>query len=137
MRSRPRSCSRLTRSMRPFGTCLPTCFCLVQQVAWSSKIQLSAWPRLGSGHLRPAPTCFADREIFYGPITEYADERMAVIPDFIANCGMARVFAYLMGDEDVDMSDAAIFADICGDSQGPFPGQGRPSSPNSGHSQGF
>jgi hypothetical protein len=36
---------------------------------------------------------------------------MAVIPDFIANCGMARVFAYLMGDEDVDMSDAAIFED--------------------------
>ena len=54
---------------------------------------------------------FADTEIFYGPIAEYADERMAVIPDFIANCGMARVFAYLMSDEDVDMSDAAIFAD--------------------------
>ena len=54
---------------------------------------------------------FADKEIFYGPIAEFADERMAVIPDFIANCGMARVFAYLMSDEDVDMSDAAIFAD--------------------------
>lgn len=54
---------------------------------------------------------FADQEIFYGPIAEYADQRMAVIPDFIANCGMARVFAYLMGDEDVDMSDAAIFED--------------------------
>ena len=44
-------------------------------------------------------------------IAEFADERMAVIPDFIANCGMARVFAYLMSDEAVDMSDAAIFAD--------------------------
>ena len=54
---------------------------------------------------------FADAEIFYGPIAEYADNHMAVIPDFIANCGMARVFAYLMSDEDVDMSDAAIFAD--------------------------
>ena len=54
---------------------------------------------------------FADQEIFYGPIAEYADQRMAVIPDFVANCGMARVFAYLMGDEDVDMSDAAIFED--------------------------
>ena len=51
------------------------------------------------------------RDSFYGAIAEYADERMAVIPDFIANCGMARVFAYLMGDEDVDMSDAAIFED--------------------------
>ena len=54
---------------------------------------------------------FADAEIFYGPIAEYADAHMTVIPDFIANCGMARVFAYLMSDEDVDMSDAAIFED--------------------------
>ncbi len=54
---------------------------------------------------------FADAEIFYGPIAEYADQHLAVIPDFIANCGMARVFAYLMSDEDVDMSDAAIFED--------------------------
>lgn len=54
---------------------------------------------------------FADSEIFYGPIAEYADDHVAVIPDFIANCGMARVFAYLMGDADVDMSDRAIFDD--------------------------
>ncbi|HET9212847.1 MAG TPA: amino acid dehydrogenase, partial [Thermoanaerobaculia bacterium] len=27
-----------------------------------------------------------------------ADDRFAVIPDFIANCGMARLFAYLMHD---------------------------------------
>ena len=54
---------------------------------------------------------FADSEIFYGPIAEYADQHLAVIPDFIANCGMARVFAYLMSDADVDMSDRAIFDD--------------------------
>jgi glutamate dehydrogenase/leucine dehydrogenase len=36
---------------------------------------------------------------------------MAVIPDFIANCGMARVFAYLMSDSNVNMSDEAIFKD--------------------------
>jgi hypothetical protein len=30
-----------------------------------------------------------------GPISKYADDNIAVIPDFIANCGMARVFAYL------------------------------------------
>ena len=54
---------------------------------------------------------FADEAIFYGPIAEKADRHMAVIPDFIANCGMARVFAYLMGDADVDLSDAAIFQD--------------------------
>ena len=29
----------------------------------------------------------------------------------ISTGGMARVFAYLMSDEDVDMSDAAIFED--------------------------
>lgn len=54
---------------------------------------------------------FADPEIFYGAIAEQADTSVAVIPDFIANCGMARVFGYLMADEGVDMSDTAIFDD--------------------------
>ncbi|WKB53397.1 Glu/Leu/Phe/Val dehydrogenase dimerization domain-containing protein [Eleftheria terrae] len=54
---------------------------------------------------------FADREIFYGPTYEHADSRVAVIPDFIANCGMARAFAYLMQGE-ADISDAAIFEDV-------------------------
>ena len=54
---------------------------------------------------------FADEEIFYGSIAESVDNKIAVIPDFIANCGMARVFAYLMSDEKIDMSDAAIFED--------------------------
>jgi glutamate dehydrogenase/leucine dehydrogenase len=54
---------------------------------------------------------FADTQIFYGPIAEKADEQISVIPDFIANCGMARVFAYLMSNGDVDMTDAGIFDD--------------------------
>jgi glutamate dehydrogenase/leucine dehydrogenase len=54
---------------------------------------------------------FADEEIFYGPICEYADTRLTLIPDFIANCGMARVFAYLM-DSDAVITDEAIFADV-------------------------
>lgn len=54
---------------------------------------------------------FADQEIFYGPISEKADALCAVIPDFIANCGMARVFAYLMGAGDVLLEDEAIFED--------------------------
>ena len=29
---------------------------------------------------------FADLEIFYGPIAEHADQKVSVIPDFIANC---------------------------------------------------
>jgi glutamate dehydrogenase/leucine dehydrogenase len=53
---------------------------------------------------------FADKEIFYGPIMEYADSKISVIPDFIANCGMARVFAYLMGEK-VEISDQSIFND--------------------------
>jgi len=35
---------------------------------------------------------------------------VSVLPDFIANCGMARVFAYLMGDN-IEMTDTAIFSD--------------------------
>ncbi|MBK9759550.1 MAG: amino acid dehydrogenase [Flavobacteriales bacterium] len=54
---------------------------------------------------------FADPEIFYGPIAEYADDRVSVIPDFIANCGMARVFAYCMQDG-AALTDQALFGDV-------------------------
>jgi len=54
---------------------------------------------------------FADPEIFYGEIARYADAHMAVIPDFIANCGMARVFAYLMQDN-ISLHDEDIFGDV-------------------------
>jgi glutamate dehydrogenase/leucine dehydrogenase len=54
---------------------------------------------------------FQDPEIFFGPTGEFADQNISVIPDFIANCGMARVFAYLMED-DVEITDEAIFHDI-------------------------
>ncbi|WP_024772015.1 MULTISPECIES: Glu/Leu/Phe/Val dehydrogenase dimerization domain-containing protein [Aquimarina] len=53
---------------------------------------------------------FADSEIFFGPIMEYTDERVSLIPDFISNCGMARVFAYFM-ERKVQMTDEAIFKD--------------------------
>jgi glutamate dehydrogenase/leucine dehydrogenase len=54
---------------------------------------------------------FADPEIFFGPTGLDADEKISIIPDFIANCGMARVFAYFMESE-AAMEDAAIFNDI-------------------------
>lgn len=54
---------------------------------------------------------FADPEIFFGPTGLYADEKISIVPDFIANCGMAKVFAYFMQSE-VPMDDAAIFGDI-------------------------
>lgn len=55
---------------------------------------------------------FADPEIFFGPIADYADNRISVIPDFISNCGMARVFAYLMSSDLGDiLYDELIFKD--------------------------
>lgn len=54
---------------------------------------------------------FADPEIFFGPTGVWTDERVSVIPDFIANCGMARVFAYLMSDGAV-VTDDGIFNDV-------------------------
>jgi len=54
---------------------------------------------------------FADKEIFFGPIMEATDTKVSLIPDFISNCGMARVFAYFM-EKKVSMTDEAIFNDI-------------------------
>ncbi|MDG1841655.1 MAG: Glu/Leu/Phe/Val dehydrogenase dimerization domain-containing protein [Crocinitomicaceae bacterium] len=54
---------------------------------------------------------FSDPEIFFGPIADKADESLALIPDFIANCGMARVFAYLMGNDLAKLDDKLIFDD--------------------------
>ncbi|MBT8324088.1 MAG: amino acid dehydrogenase [Winogradskyella sp.] len=53
---------------------------------------------------------FSDKEIFFGPIMEYTDNKISLIPDFISNCGMARVFAYFM-ERKVQMTDEAIFND--------------------------
>jgi glutamate dehydrogenase/leucine dehydrogenase len=53
---------------------------------------------------------FQDPEIFFGPTGEYADQHVSIIPDFIANCGMARVFAYLM-ETNAEITDQAIFGD--------------------------
>lgn len=54
---------------------------------------------------------FDDPEIFFGPTGLYADQKFTVIPDFIANSGMARVFAYMMENQ-VSMEDQSIFGDI-------------------------
>jgi glutamate dehydrogenase/leucine dehydrogenase len=54
---------------------------------------------------------FADPAIFFGPIADKADESLALIPDFISNCGMARVFAYLMSNDLHTISDEGIFND--------------------------
>ncbi|MCB0550170.1 MAG: amino acid dehydrogenase [Phaeodactylibacter sp.] len=54
---------------------------------------------------------FEDDGIFFGPTAAYVDQQVSLIPDFIANCGMARVFAYFM-EPDAEMTDDAIFNDV-------------------------
>lgn len=55
---------------------------------------------------------FADKEIFFGPIMEFTDSQVSLLPDFISNCGIARVFAYLMeARQSLPMQDVAIFND--------------------------
>lgn len=54
---------------------------------------------------------FNDPDIFLGETGIYADNAVACIPDFIANCGMARTFAYLM-QPNISLEDEAIFADV-------------------------
>ncbi len=53
---------------------------------------------------------FKEQEIFFGPITQLTDSKTSLIADFVANCGMARVFSYLMQDGS-DLSEEAIFED--------------------------
>ena len=54
---------------------------------------------------------FVDDKVFFGPTADYVDDKISVIPDFVANCGMARVFAYLM-DKDAKLTDEDIFTDV-------------------------
>lgn len=54
---------------------------------------------------------FNEPAMFYGATTEYVDCHVSLIPDFIANCGMARVFAYLMENES-EITDESIFQDV-------------------------
>lgn len=54
---------------------------------------------------------FADPEIFFGPTGTYCDARVSLIPDFISNCGMARVFAFLITGS-APVTDRQIFDDV-------------------------
>ena len=54
---------------------------------------------------------FTDDKIFFGETARYLDKQISIIPDFLANCGMARVFAYLM-QEKAELTDQAIFEDV-------------------------
>jgi len=54
---------------------------------------------------------FNDKEIFFGDTGLYIDNKISVIPDFIANCGMARLFAFLMQERE-NINDNIIFEDV-------------------------
>lgn len=54
---------------------------------------------------------FADPEIFFGAIADHADNNISIVPDFISNCGMARVFAYLMSNDLDEITDEGVFTD--------------------------
>ncbi|MBK8721119.1 MAG: Glu/Leu/Phe/Val dehydrogenase [Saprospiraceae bacterium] len=54
---------------------------------------------------------FSDDNIFFGETANNLDSHISLVPDFIANCGMARVFAYLM-QKDCEMTDKGIFFDV-------------------------
>ena len=54
---------------------------------------------------------FIDDEVFFGPTAKDTDAKISVLPDFLANCGMARVFAYLM-QHGIEITDEAIFGDV-------------------------
>ncbi len=54
---------------------------------------------------------FSDDKVFFGETAKRLDSEITLIPDFVANCGMARVFAYLM-QKNVELTDESIFNDI-------------------------
>ncbi|MGB5263718.1 MAG: amino acid dehydrogenase, partial [Lutimonas sp.] len=78
-----------------------------------TKEQISKMIETGLEVISPgANVPFADKEIFFGPIMEYTDQQVSLIPDFISNCGIARVFAYLMEKKiALPMKDELIFKD--------------------------
>ena len=56
---------------------------------------------------------FKEDAVFYGKTTQYMDEKVALLPDFIANSAMARVFAYLMSEEARGRVDeTTLFSDV-------------------------
>lgn len=54
---------------------------------------------------------FNDSDLIFGPTYEKFDNIISIIPDFIANCGMARVYAYFM-EKKVQINDESIFNDL-------------------------
>jgi glutamate dehydrogenase/leucine dehydrogenase len=83
--------------------------------AASKIIDRSQMERLIDGGLQVkscgANVPFVDDKVFFGPTAKWVDNTISLIPDFIANCGMARTFAFLMENE-IDITDKNIFTDV-------------------------
>lgn len=54
---------------------------------------------------------FSEEGIFYGELSRALDHSVSLIPDFIANCGVARLFSYLMENKG-PVTEEGIFQDI-------------------------
>ncbi|MBX7163151.1 MAG: amino acid dehydrogenase [Saprospiraceae bacterium] len=54
---------------------------------------------------------FDENKYIYGPICKELDQKLSLIPDFVANCGMARVFANLMSTS-LEVEETRIFKDV-------------------------
>ncbi len=86
--------------MKKYGHCLQRFLYQLQHQDWFLKIKYHQMIASGLEVISPgANVPFADKEIFFGPIMEYTDSKVSLLPDFISNCGIARVFAYFMEAE--------------------------------------
>jgi hypothetical protein len=61
-----------------------------------------------------ANNAFAEKEPIYGSLTKDIDcnENVLLVPDFIANMGMARLFYFLMNNLNVPVTAENAFRDI-------------------------
>ncbi|TNF65798.1 MAG: Glu/Leu/Phe/Val dehydrogenase [Gammaproteobacteria bacterium] len=56
---------------------------------------------------------FVENEYCYGVCSQYLDRKLTVIPDFLANMGMARTFYHLMSEQsDHNLTTENVFKDI-------------------------
>jgi len=107
----PASCSR-GPSPDPFWRTPADCFAPAARshavgAATLDRLEAAGVSLLACGANNP----FDDAATGELAVQRRADAELAVLPDFVANCGMARVFAYLMS-ETADLAPAAIFADV-------------------------
>ncbi|MBK7811852.1 MAG: amino acid dehydrogenase [Saprospiraceae bacterium] len=54
---------------------------------------------------------FIEDQIIFGDTSRIFDQKLAIIPDFISNCGMARTFHYLMASKSLP-TEVEIFTDV-------------------------